>query len=200
MVAEELRIGGWVPFTTVDFPGRLAAVLFLQGCPGRCPYCQNPHLQAFRRTAVWSWGSLRKELDRRRGLLDGLVFSGGEPTAQAVLPEIVREAREEGWQIALHTAGLYPENLAACLPWVDWVGLDLKAPPDERLDDLMGVAGASGRWLRSYAAVRAAGVDHTIRTTVDPRCITPGMVEDLQQWLQDQGAPPSRLQTARLGR
>lgn len=197
MSAQHLKIGGWVPLTTVDFPGRLAAVVFLQGCPARCPYCQNSHLQAFRRPVVWSWKTLRGELEKRRGLLEGVVFSGGEPTAQSALLDGLAEVKSDGWQVALHTAGLFPERLAQCLPLVDWVGLDLKAPPDERLDELTGVPGAAGRWIASYAAVRAAGVAHTVRTTVDPRWVTAGMVADLQSWLQTHGSPPSRLQTAR---
>jgi pyruvate formate lyase activating enzyme len=192
-----LRVGGWVPFTTVDFPGHLAAVLFLQGCPARCPYCHNSHLQGFRRPSTWSWKTLRRELEKRRGLLDGLVFSGGEPTAQSALAETLAEAKEDGWALALHTAGLFPERLSACLPYLDWIGLDLKAPPDERMDELMGVKGAAERWRESYWWIRESGVAHTIRTTVDPRWVTPGMVADLQEWLQRRGAAPSRLQTAR---
>ncbi|MBI3069525.1 MAG: 4Fe-4S cluster-binding domain-containing protein, partial [Betaproteobacteria bacterium] len=76
---ERLRVGGLVPLTTTDYPGRLAAVVFCQGCPWRCGYCHNPHLLPARRTAPIAWHAVRDFLERRRGLLDAVVFSGGEP-------------------------------------------------------------------------------------------------------------------------
>ena len=80
-----LRIGGVTPFSTTDWPGRLAAVLFLQGCPWRCGYCHNPHLQPAIGPVARDYPSTLAWLEGRRGLLDAVVFSGGEPTAQAAL-------------------------------------------------------------------------------------------------------------------
>ncbi|MDE2090165.1 MAG: radical SAM protein, partial [Gammaproteobacteria bacterium] len=90
---EALRVGGLTPLTTVDFPGCLAAVVFCQGCPGRCGYCHNPHLlPATSSTAARPWAQVRDFLERRRGLLDGVVYSGGEPTAQTGIVAAVHES------------------------------------------------------------------------------------------------------------
>jgi pyruvate formate lyase activating enzyme len=159
-----LRVGGLTPLTTIDFPGRLAAVVFLQGCPWRCSYCQNPDLIATDAPAAMSWDQVRAFLERRRGLLDGVVFSGGEPTLQAALSDAVREARELGFQVGLHSAGMYPERLASLLPSLDWVGLDIKAPRQE-YDTITGVPGSGAKARASLAHVLRSGIAYECRTT-----------------------------------
>ena len=84
-----IRIGGMTPLTSIDFPGHLAAVLYLQGCPWRCGYCHNPELIPARSEVRIGWEEVLAFLQRRRGLLDGVVFSGGEPTSQAELLEAI---------------------------------------------------------------------------------------------------------------
>ena len=99
-------IGGVEPFTTVDFPGRLAAVLFCLGCPLRCPYCHNPELQDFKGKPFISWEQFIEFLDSRKKLLDGIVFSGGEPLAQPDLYESMKTVKEMGFAVGLHTSGV----------------------------------------------------------------------------------------------
>ncbi len=195
--ADALRIGGWEPFTTVDFPGRLAAVVFLQGCPWRCSYCHNTHLRRRRGAREVPWPEIRKALEKRRGFLEGVVFSGGEPTGQAGLPSALREVRAMGMLTGLHTAGIFPRRLERVLPWVDWVGLDVKAPPDSRYDRVTGRAGSAARFLESLALVRAAGVEYQLRTTVDPALLTPADCDDLQAALTELGVGPTTWQKLR---
>ena len=71
------HIAGFVPFTTIDYPEHLAAVVFFQGCPLKCPYCHNPDLQDFTKTGTEEWEDILIFLKRRRGLLDAVVLSGG---------------------------------------------------------------------------------------------------------------------------
>jgi pyruvate formate lyase activating enzyme len=170
--ADGLAIGGLQPFTTIDYPGALAAVVFVQGCPWRCGYCHNPHLQP-RRTAADapgpSWAALRPWLARRLGLIDAVVFSGGEPTLDPALPAAMAEVRALGLKVGLHTAGIYPQRLADALPLADWVGLDLKAPPaDAAHDRVTGVRGSAAALRRSLALLAASGVAHECRSTVHP--------------------------------
>lgn len=170
--ARTLRIGGVVPFTTTDFPGKLAAVLFLQGCPWRCGYCHNPHLHASRGGHEFDWAQTLRWIERRRGLLDAIVFSGGEPTSQPMLASAMRTVRRMGFAVGLHSGGAYPRRLAAALPDVDWVGLDLKAP----LGEYPAITGKDGSGASAYAsldAVLASGVRHEIRTTVHPALTSP---------------------------
>lgn len=184
-----LAVGGYLPFTTIDFPGRLAAVVFLQGCPWRCPYCHNAQLQAFATPQEGAWEAIRVKLKQRRGLLDGVVFSGGEPTAQKGLAGAMREVRDLGFAVGLHTSGAYPKALKELLPLVEWVGLDVKAPPDARYDRLCGKPGAGRDFLESLSIIRRSGCNFTLRTTVDQRCLSPSDLEDLLLWIRQQGLP-----------
>ena len=143
---NRLRIGGLTPLTSIDFPGRLAAVVFCQGCPWRCGYCHNPELLDATQPGALDWDEVLAFLHKRRGLLDGVVFSGGEPLLQAALPEALDAVRALGYATALHTCGMYPERLAALLPRLDWVGLDIKGPW-ERIDAITG-SRASGPRVR----------------------------------------------------
>ena len=164
---EALRVGGVQTFTSLDFPGRHAAVVFCQGCPLRCVYCHNPDLIPASGTSPLSWTDIRNLLEEREGLLDGVVFSGGEPLAQKALPAAIREVRSMGYSAALHTSGALPERFSAVLPELDWVGFDLKAPFGD-YEALTGVPGAGERVRRAYASLLRSGVEHEIRTTVWP--------------------------------
>jgi pyruvate formate lyase activating enzyme len=159
-----LRIGGLTPLTTIDFPGRLAAVVFCQGCPWRCGYCHNTELLDAAAPTAHTWADVERLLHARRGLLDGVVFSGGEPTLQAALPDALARVRGWGFATGLHTAGMYPERLAALLPLLDWVGLDIKAPP-HRYDAITATPGSGARAWAGLDALLAHGGAHECRTT-----------------------------------
>jgi len=126
-------------------------------------------------------------LHRRQGLLDGVVFSGGEPTVQADLLEAMREVRALGFKIGLHTGGAYPQHLAALLPLVDWVGFDVKAPFAD-YPRVTGAAGSGERALISLQQVLASGVDHELRTTVHPALLTDTELVSLGRDLAARGA------------
>ena len=167
MLPEPLRIGGLTPLTSIDFPGRLAAVLYCQGCPWRCSYCHNPELLAAgapTAPTAFSWAQVLAFLQRRCGLLDGVVFSGGEPTLQAALPAALAQVRALGFETALHSGGMYPQRLAALLPQLDWVGLDIKGPLPQH-DAITGVPGSGLRARESLALLLASGVAYECRTT-----------------------------------
>lgn len=163
-----IRIGGMTAMTGIDFPGRLAAVLFLQGCPWRCGYCHNPDLLPARGDVEIPWSTVEAFLHRRQGLLDGVVFSGGEPTLQPALGDAVAAVRGLGFQVALHTGGMYPSRLAALLPALDWVGLDIKALP-ARNAEVTTAAGSGERVWRSLDHVLDSGIAYECRTTWHPR-------------------------------
>lgn len=177
-----IHIGGLTPLSTTDWPGMLAAVVFCQGCPWRCGYCHNPDLIPPRGASEIAWEDLLSFLRRRQGLLDGVVFSGGEPTLQASLPEAMREVRALGFKIGLHTGGAYPQHLAEVLPLVDWVGFDVKAPLAD-YPQLTGAPGSGTRAFDSLQQVLASGVAHEIRTTVHPALLADpelvGLAHDL---------------------
>lgn len=160
-----LSIGGIEPFTTIDFPGRLAAVAFCRGCAWRCGYCHNAHLQAG--ATGNDWDALAAFLDSRRGLLDGIVFSGGEPLLQGGLGVALERCRQMGFATGLHTAGSSPARLERVLPLLDWVGFDIKAPFDA-YPGVTGVPGSGDKARYSLCRLLDSGVDCEVRTTVDP--------------------------------
>lgn len=168
---RELRLGGFTPFTSIDFPGRLSAVVFVQGCPWRCGYCHNPHLQTRQaQPDAPTWTHVRTLLHRRMGLIDAVVFSGGEPTVDPGLTDAMAEVKAMGFEVGLHSAGTHPRRLREVLPLVDWVGLDVKAPLNrpalyERISGVPGSADAAAQCLQ---AVIDAGVPCELRTTAHP--------------------------------
>lgn len=157
--------GGLVPLTTTDYPGQLAAVVFCQGCPWACGYCQNPHLIPRGAAGSLTWQEVMEFLHRRQGLLDAVVFSGGEPTLQPGLDDAIREARGLGYKIGLHTGGPYPARLEKLLPLLDWVGMDIKAP-FAAYDRITGAPGSGEKARASARLVLESGVESEFRTTV----------------------------------
>ena len=151
-----------------DWPSQLAAVVFCQGCPWRCGYCHNPHLLPARGANELAWDDVVAFLERRQGLLDAVVFSGGEPLAQPALIDALHDVRRMNFLVGLHTAGAYPERLARALPLLDWVGFDIKAPPAEYAA-ITGVAGSGRKAMAAARMLIRSGVPHEFRTTVHPR-------------------------------
>lgn len=191
-----LRVGGFTPLSTTDWPGMLAAVVFCQGCPWRCGYCHNPDLIPARGDSEIPWDDVLAFLSRRQGLLDGVVFSGGEPTLQTSLADAMREVRTLGFQIGLHTGGMYPEKLEAVLPLVDWVGMDVKAP-FAAYPRITGAAGSGTRALAGLQQVLASGVDHEIRTTVHPVLLSDPDLADMARDLAARGVKHYVIQAFR---
>lgn len=186
------RIGGQVPLTTIDYPGELSTVVFCQGCPWRCRYCHNTGLLDPQAKTPLDWSEIRGFLERRRGLLDGVVFSGGEPTLQSGMADAMSEVRALGFKVGLHTAGTYPRRLAALLDRVDWVALDIKALPED-YPAITGVAGSGQSAWSSLEILLAAGLDYEVRTTVLPDW-TPDQLARLVATLADAGVRHYALQ------
>lgn len=194
--AADLVVAGMTPLSTVDWPGRLAATVFLQGCPWRCTYCHNPGLRAPRPQGALPWGSVRSLLERRHGLLDGIVFSGGEPTMQRGLLPAIEEVKAMGFAVGLHTGGPWPRRLEPLLPHLDWVGLDIKHLPG-RYPALTGAAPSGPAAWESLAAVQRSGVTFEVRTTVDPTLHTREELLELGDRLRELGVRKHVLQEVR---
>ena len=190
----ELQVGGFVPFTTVDYPGHLAAVVFCQGCVWRCRYCHN--LQPFE-GGCWSWEKVLACLAERANFLEAVVFSGGEPTAQAGLPDAMRAVKGLGFKIGLHTAGIFPDRLAEVLPLVSWVGLDVKAPFDDRYDRITQRQASFEAPEESLRLLLASGVSYELRTTVHPGLLTPSDLTEISSTLESLRASPTKIQAFR---
>jgi len=169
-----LKIGGITPLTTIDYPGELSAVIFLQGCPWRCGYCQNTDLLPRDNNHNIHWHEVANLLEKRQGLLDAVVFSGGEPTLHTGLEEAIQQVKSMGYKIGLHTAGIYPERLQKLLPLLDWVGMDIKSN-QAGYHQITGVKGSGQRAWESAQLLMESGVAHEYRVTVHS-----DMLDDLQ--------------------
>lgn len=194
--AEELRVGGFEPFSTVDWPGLLAAVVFVQGCPWRCGYCHNPHLQRRDDPQARTWPGVERELRRRSGWLDGVIFSGGEPTGDRALVDAARRVRGLGHRVGLHTCGAYPDRLPELLPLLDWIGFDIKAPPGG-YDALTGIPGSGPRAMRSAGIVAESGIDCEFRMTYHSGLLATDAVLDAADRLASLGVHGFVLQEYR---
>ena len=191
-----LQVGGITPFSATDYPGKLAAVVFVQGCPWRCGYCHNPHLQTRSASSPLDWAQVLALLKRRVGLIDAVVFSGGEPTIDPALEDAMREVRALGFAVGLHTAGAYPRRLAEVLPLLDWVGIDVKTSP-QRYDELTRISGSGQALDASLQAVLESGVPHEVRPTLHPDLHTSAGILALAQSLSAMGVRHYALQQFR---
>ncbi|MBF0253811.1 MAG: anaerobic ribonucleoside-triphosphate reductase activating protein [Candidatus Omnitrophica bacterium] len=194
-----MPIAAITPFTTIDFPGRLAAVFFTQGCAWRCAYCQNPLLWSFKapdQTPLVPIDKIHAFLQKRRGLIDGIVICGGEPTAHAGLPDFLKHLREAGYQTALHTGGPSTEALKKALPFVDWVGMDIKSTP-EKYERVTRVAGSADQVAESARIITQSGVAHEFRITVHPMLHSDEDLLAVSRWLKDLGARAFAIQRFR---
>ena len=172
-------------------------MVYCQGCPWRCRYCHNPHLLPGRAAGGIAWSEVLAFLRRRRGLLDAVVFSGGEPTAQPGLADAMRAAKSQGYRIGLHSAGIYPRRFAEVLPLVDWVGFDAKAPFDAAYERITGVRASGESALASAQALLASGVDCEFRTTWHAGFLSPAELDRLTRTLQELGVRRYALQEFR---
>lgn len=194
--ASDFQIAGFEPFSTVDWPDKLVASVFAQGCPWQCVYCHNPESQSTRTPGVVAWSTVSSHLADRAGKLDGVVFSGGEPTRQPALIPAMQEAASLGFGIGLHSAGAYPRLLKEALGHTDWLGLDIKATP-EGYEDITGRAAAGAKAWESLAIAVDWGGDLEVRLTVDPTHHTRESVWAVIRRVASMGGPRPILQEAR---
>ena len=186
MSHNSLKLAGLVPFSTVDYPGRLCAVLFTQGCPLQCRYCHNPHLRPRTAEVERSWPVMKAWLGRRVDLLDAVVFSGGEPTAQTELSQALADTHEMGFAAGLHTSGVLPQRLERILHLLDWIGLDIKAP-FTRYEAITGSSSSGVRARRALEVVLAHGINYELRTTVHAALLDDRDLMDIARTLEDYG-------------
>jgi len=199
--------------TLIDYPGKVACVVFMAGCNFRCPYCHNPEL------VEGSWPVERREangtleaggagkpsipevvpevleesaffdfLDKRKKWLDAVVICGGEPTIQNSLYRFAERIKQQGFLVKLDTNGTNPEMLKQLIDsrLIDFIAMDIKAP-EHRYSDAAAVPAATGNISKSIALIKEAGtkgvVDYEFRTTVVPGITEDGDVEAIAKWL-----------------
>lgn len=196
---SNLNISGLTPMSTVDYPNHLAAVLFTQGCPLRCGYCHNPHLiPSCNKSDQIEWCSVIEFLKKRVGFLQAVVFSGGEPTMQSVLPEAIKQVKDMGYKIGIHTSGIYPGKIEKILSDIDWIGLDVKALP-ENYERVTGRKGISANVDKTLKMINRSSIEHEIRITVHSLDVDVIGIQMLIDRMTSVGVKNCVIQLARMG-
>jgi len=181
-----MHFKGWVRTSLIDFPGHIATVLFTGGCNFRCPMCHNAGLvlhpeahPTLPTQEIWAF------LAKRAGLVDGLVITGGEPTLQPDLEPFLQRVRGYSVDVKLDTNGYRPDVLKRLLnaKLVDYVAMDIKAPPD-KYAHLSGIAQPDlARIEHSLRLIHESGLPYELRTTVVPELLDMDDIEALAHWL-----------------
>jgi len=189
-------VAGLVPFTSIDYPEHLAAVVFFKGCPLKCPFCHNPDLQTADGPGSITWDEVLTFLQQRKGRLDGVVLSGGEPLLQPDILQCAQQIQNMGFKVGIHTSGVYPEKLRDILPYTNWVGLDIKAPWD-KYDLLCGRPNMAQKVQKSLSILINSGLAFETRTTCDPAHLNPDDVLQIASELKHVGVKTYALQKYR---
>ena len=163
-----MKIHGLQKMTLLDFPGKVACTVFLGGCDLRCPFCHNAELIDGSAPAVMEEDGLLRFLETRKGLLDGVAFTGGEPLLRGDLAPLMRRIREMGFAVKLDTNGTHPEHLRALTDegLIDYVAMDIKNSP-ERYALTAGLEDMDLAPVRESVKILLEGkTDYEFRTTV----------------------------------
>ena len=181
-----MNVQGFQKLTLLDFPGRTACTVFTGGCNLRCPFCHNAGLVRTPLAEANRTDEVLEYLQKRRGILDGVCVTGGEPLLQPDLADFIRRIKEMGYAVKLDTNGSLPDRLADLLArgLVDYVAMDVKSSP-------AGYAAATGTEVdvtvydRSVQILRDSGVPYEFRTTAVGGIHTPEDFAAIGRWLGD---------------
>lgn len=162
-------IGGFQRFSLIDYPDKICAIVFTQGCNFRCPYCHNPELVEIKRSAP---GGLKEEeilsfLDRRKGKLDAVTITGGEPLLQSDLERFLSAVKGLGYLVKLDTNGSFPSRLKRIIrsEFMDYIAMDIKTSLD-KYNQVINKRTEKTKIIDSIRLIMDSGLDYEFRTTV----------------------------------
>jgi pyruvate formate lyase activating enzyme len=163
-----MKIGGLQKISLIDYPGRISAIVFTQGCNFRCPYCHNPELvDPAQYGPILSEEEVISFLEKRRGKLDAVTVTGGEPTLQPDLDRFLQEIKGMGYLTKIDTNGSNPDVLERLIRGrlVDYLAMDVKGPL-QKYERIANVKVKTAKIRRSIELITASGIEHEFRTTV----------------------------------
>lgn len=180
-----MKIAGLQKMTLLDFPGKVACTVFLDGCNFRCPFCHNTPLLENKAEPCMTEDELFAFLEKRTGILDGVCVTGGEPTLQKELPEFLGKIKALGYAVKLDTNGYRPEVLRSVVEQglVDYVAMDIKNSPD-RYSETAGVPVDLKKIEESICYLVSEKVDHEFRTTVAEPLHDAQSIREMAGWLK----------------
>lgn len=177
-------IKGVQKLSLIDYPGRVACTIFTFGCNFRCPYCHNPELVVDDGTPSIPEGDVFRFLDERKGFLNGVCITGGEPSLHDDLPDFIRRVRDLGYSVKLDTNGTSPRMLRRLIGerLIDYIAMDVKAPL-EKYESVVRVKVDADRISESVEIVKAFP-EHEFRTTVVPELLTKEDILAIAGWIK----------------
>lgn len=190
-----MTIGGLQKLTLIDYPGRIAATVFLSGCNFRCPWCYSSELvlpEKIKKQPKVSEKELFSFLRERRGLLEGVVICGGEPTINKDLPDFIKKIKKLGFLVKLDTNGSNPKMLEKVIDLLDYVAMDVKLPKEKYLK-VLGIK--PEKIDKSIKILKKNKVDYEFRTTVVPGLLEKKDILEIAKWIS--GAKKYYLQNFR---
>ena len=186
-----MKISGFQKMTLLDFPGQVAATVFTGGCNLRCPFCHNALLVTeLNETEEYSEDFIISYLEKRRGVLDGLAITGGEPLIQKDIRVFIERVRHLGYKVKLDTNGCYPDKLKDLVArnLVDYVAVDVKNSK-ERYAETVGVPGFSLEPVEETVSFLKKGlVPYEFRTTVVDEFHTLEDILKIGEWIDGSDA------------
>jgi pyruvate formate lyase activating enzyme len=168
-----LKFSGLQKTSLLDFPDHIASVLFTPGCNLRCPYCHNYKIAVDPQPPFLQEGAALQILESRKKYVDSVVITGGEPCMHKEMPKFLAKLKERGFIVKLDTNGCFPDTLQECLPYVDYVAMDIKTSPEKY--KLLGAPDTTAL-KRSVEILKTGKVPYEFRTTVVPEIVN---VEDI---------------------
>jgi pyruvate formate lyase activating enzyme len=174
-----MKFSGLQKTSLIDFPGKVASVLFTPGCNLHCPYCHNWQIATNPQPPFLQEGTAIEILESRKKFIDAVVISGGEPCMHYELPRFITKLKEHGFLVKLDTNGFYAEVLQECLAaGVDFVAMDVKTSLEKY--SLFG-ATETANFQKSLELLKTGKVSYEFRMTVVPEIVT---TEDIQKVAQ----------------
>ena len=164
-----MKFSGLQRVSLIDYPNKVASVLFTPGCNLRCGFCHNWHIALDPKPPFLQEAVALRILESRKKYVDAVVVTGGEPTMHKELPKFLAKLKKRGFQVKLDTNGFYPDVLEECLAYVDYVALDVKTSLEKY--KLLGAKSTSGL-LRTIEMLKTGKIAYEFRTTVVPELIT----------------------------
>ncbi len=180
-----MKISGLQKLTLLDYPGAVACTVFLNGCNFRCPFCHNSELLEAGVEPVMSVDDLLEFLRRRKGILDGVCITGGEPTIHPQLFSLLRQVKDLGYKVKLDTNGYRPDVLRQVIAesLVDYVAMDIKNDP-KNYGPTVGLADPDLEKIEeSIRILLEDTVDYEFRTTVCLPLHSENSIASMGQWL-----------------
>ena len=170
-----MKFSGLQKTSLIDYPNNVASVLYTSGCNLRCPFCHNWRIVVDPKPPFLQEIEAIKILESRKKYIDAVVITGGEPTMYQDLPKFIEKLEKKGFRIKLDTNGFYPKILKKCLPFVDYVALDIKTTLDKY--SILG-ANTTTDFLCTVNILKRGKIPYEFRTTIVPGLIT---FEDVSQ-------------------